>query len=111
VSDLLGIAPRVPLTTNARIKIYVPGKPVQSFCQTQNLSATGVLIRGFAHYPMGTTIDFEISLPTDTAPIRGSGTISRRTEKRTEKIDGLGIRFTSFHGTDQRRLTDFLATR
>lgn len=110
VSDLLGIAPRVPLTTNARIKIYVPGKPVQSFCQTQNLSATGVLIRGFAHYPMGTTIDFEISLPSDTAPIRGSGTISRRTERRTEKIDGLGIRFTSFHGTDQRRLTDFLAS-
>jgi len=111
VSDLLGVAPRVPVTTNAKIKIYVPGKPVQSFCQTQNLSATGVLIRGFGHYPAGSKIDFEISLPTDTAPIRGSGTISRRTEKRTERIDGLGIRFTSFHGTDQRRLTDFLANQ
>jgi len=111
VSDLLGVAPRVSVTTNARIKIYVKGKPIQSFCQTRNLSATGVLIRGFAHYPQGSKIDFEISLPTDTAPIRGSGTISRRTEKLSERIDGLGIRFTSFHGTDQHRLTDFLASQ
>jgi len=109
VSQLIGIAPRVPVTTNARIKIYVEGKPIQSFCQTQNLSATGVLIRGFGHYPQGAKIDFEISLPADTAPIKGSGTISRRTTRSTERIDGLGIRFTSFHGTDQKRLADFLA--
>ena len=111
VSELLGVAPRVPVTTNARIKIYVEGKPVQSFCQTQNLSATGVLIRGFSHYPQGSKIDFEISLPTDTAPIKGSGTISRRTERRLEQVEGLGIKFTSFHGTDQHRLADFLATQ
>jgi hypothetical protein len=111
VSELLGVAPRVPVTTNARIKIYVEGKPVQSFCQTQNLSATGVLIRGFSHYPQGSKIDFEISLPTDTAPIKGSGTISRRTERRLEQVEGLGIKFTSFHGADQHRLADFLATQ
>ncbi len=111
VSDLLGVAPRVPVTTNARIKIYVEGKPVQSFCQTQNLSASGVLIRGFSHYPQGSKIDFEINLPTDSAPIKGSGTISRRTESRSEHVEGLGIRFTSFHGSDQRRLADFLATQ
>ena len=110
-SDLLGVAPRIPVTTNARIKIYVEGKPIQSFCQTRNLSATGVLIRGFAHYPQGSKIDFEISLPTDTAPIRGSGMISRRAEKSTEHINGLGIKFTSFHGTDQHRLTAFLASQ
>jgi len=111
VSELLGVAPRVPLTTNARIKIYVEGKPVQSFCQTHNLSATGVLIRGFSHYPQGSKIDFEISLPTDTAPIKGSGTISRRTERRLEQVEGLGIKFTSFHGSDQHRLADFLASQ
>jgi hypothetical protein len=108
VSELQGIAPRVPLTANARIKIYVKGKPIQSFCQTRNLSATGVLIRGFGHYPLGTNIDFEINLPEEKTPIRGSGTISRRTQIRAEKIEGLGIRFTSFHGTDQRRLAAFL---
>ena len=111
VSELLGVAPRVPVTTNARIKIHVEGKPIQSFCQTQNLSATGVLIRGFDHYPQGSKIDFEISLPTDTAPIRGSGLISRRTERQTERVEGLGIKFTAFNGTDQRRLADFLATQ
>lgn len=111
VSELLGVAPRVPVTTNARIKIYVEGKPVQSFCQTQNLSATGVLIRGFSHYPQGSKIDFEISLPTDSAPIKGSGTISRRTERTSERVEGLGIKFTAFHGTDQHRLADFLATQ
>ena len=109
ISELLGVAPRIPVTTNARIKIYVEGKPIQSFCQTQNLSATGVLIRGFDHYPQGSKIDFEINLPTDTAPSRGSGLISRRTERRTERVEGLGIKFTAFHGSDQTRLADFLA--
>lgn len=109
VSELVGVAPRTPVTMNARIKIHVKGKPVQSFCQTQNLSASGVLIRGFGHYEPGLNIDFEISLPTDTAPIRGSGTITRHAEKRTEGIEGLGIKFTSFHGTDQLRLTEFLS--
>ncbi len=111
ISQLLGVAPRIPVTTNARIKIYVKGKPIQSFCQTMNLSATGVLVRGFDHYPQGAKIDFEINLPTDTTPIRGSGLISRRTERRTERVEGLGIKFTAFHGTDQRRLADFLASQ
>ncbi len=109
VSELVGVAPRKPVTMNARIKIYVKGKPVQSFCQTQNLSASGVLIRGFGHYEAGLNIDFEINLPVDTAPIRGSGTITRHAERRTEGIDGLGIKFTSFHIGDQSRLTGFLS--
>lgn len=111
VSELVGVAPRTPVTMNARIKIHVKGKPVQSFCQTQNLSASGVLIRGFGHYEPGLNIDFEISLPADTAPIRGSGTITRHAEKRTEGIEGLGIKFISFHGTDQLRLTEFLSKK
>jgi len=111
VSQLVGVAPRMPVTMNARIKIHVEGKPVQSFCQTQNLSATGVLIRGFAHYATGLNIDFELSLPADTAPLRGTGVISRRTSRRTEGIDGLGIRFTSFQGADQDRLGEFLASK
>jgi len=111
VSQLVGVAPRLPVTMNARIKIHVEGKPIQSFCQTQNLSASGVLIRGFAHYSPGLEIDFELNLPTDTAPLRGKGVISRRTTRRTEGIDGLGIKFTSFQGGDQQRLGEFLATR
>jgi hypothetical protein len=94
---------------NARIKIHVPGKPVQSFCQTQNLSRSGVLIRGFSHYDPGLRIDFEISLPDDSAPLRGRGVIRRQTERRNEGIDGLGIEFESFHGADQQRLVEFLA--
>lgn len=111
ISELLGVAPRMPVTMNARIKIHVEGKPVQSFCQTRNLSATGVLIRGFAHYSPGLEIDFEISLPDDTAPLRGSGVISRRTSRLTEGIDGLGIKFTKFQGADKSRLTEFLAAK
>jgi hypothetical protein len=111
ISELVGVAPRTPVTMNARIKIHVEGKPVQSFCQTQNLSASGVLIRGFAHYSPGLEIDFEISLPGDTAPLRGTGVISRRTTRITEGIDGLGIKFNTFQGADQSRLTDFLAVK
>jgi hypothetical protein len=111
VTDLQGVAPRVPLTSNARIKIHVKGKPIQSFCQTRNLSATGVLIRGFGHYPLGSEIEFEINLPDDPTPITGSGTISRRAENGTEKTDGLGIKFTRFNGSDHRRLFEFISSQ
>jgi hypothetical protein len=110
-TDLQGVAPRVPLTSNARIKIHVKGKPIQSFCQTRNLSATGVLIRGFGHYPLGSEIEFEINLPDDPTPIRGSGTISRRAENGTEKMEGLGIKFTRFQNSDHRRLFEFISSQ
>jgi hypothetical protein len=83
-------------------------RPLRTFCQTENVSETGMLLRGFGHYPPGTTIDFEINIPGQPDPIRGSATIARTTNLSLERLEGVGARFESFLGGDQGRLTEYL---
>ena len=68
-----------------------------------------MLLRGFGHYPPGTTIDFEINIPGHSEPIRGSATIARTTNVENERFEGVGDRFDDFLGTDRSRLTDYLS--
>jgi hypothetical protein len=67
-----------------------------------------MLLRGFGHYPPGTTIDFEIDIPGQSDPIRGSAVITRSTNLSLEHIEGVGARFEDFIGQDQARLTEYL---
>jgi hypothetical protein len=81
----------------------------RAFCQTENLSTTGVLLRGFGHYPLGARIQFEISLPGEKEPIRGEAEVCRTTNFAREKMEGFGAAFTNFHGGDQQRLEQYLS--
>jgi hypothetical protein len=67
-----------------------------------------MLLRGFGHYPPGTTIDFEINIPGQSDPIRGTATIARTTNVALERMEGVGARFQSFTGQDGGRLTEYL---
>jgi hypothetical protein len=90
------------------VVLHLEQRPLRTFCQTENVSETGMLLRGFGHYPPGTTIDFEIDIPGQSDPIRGSATIARTTNVQLERMEGVGARFESFIGQDQIRLTDYL---
>jgi hypothetical protein len=67
-----------------------------------------MLLRGFGHYPPGTTIDFEINIPGQCDPIRGTATIARTTNVNLERMEGVGARFQTFMGQDGYRLTEYL---
>ena len=108
ITDLTTVAPRIPLRAPTRVVLNLERR-LRTFCQTENVSETGMLLRGFGHYPPGTTIDFEINIPGQSDPIRGSATIARTTNVDHERLEGVGARFDNFLGTDRGRLTDYLS--
>jgi len=108
VDDLAGVAPRLVLRAPTRIVIQVEDHPVRAFCQTENLSLTGMLLRGFGHYPSGTEIKFEINIAGESDPIRGFARIARTTNVAVERVEGVGASFLSFFGSDKSRLSTYL---
>lgn len=59
-TDVQG-APRFPIKLPVALKSGASGK----FAETQNISANGVLFRMDADVPVGSAVDFIISLPAD----------------------------------------------
>lgn len=105
---LLEVAPRLPVRAPARIMVEIGDRPLRAFCQTENLSRTGMLLRGFGHYPRGTPVEFELSIPGEPGPIRGRAEVLRTTDLTTERVEGVGARFLGFEGDDGLRLESYL---
>jgi hypothetical protein len=108
IKELSSVAPRTPLRAPTRVVLHLQDRPLRTFCQTENVSESGMLLRGFGHYPPGTTIDFEINIPGAGEPIRGRATIARTTNVTAERMEGVGARFDRFQENDRARLTGFL---
>jgi hypothetical protein len=108
ILELSSVAPRATFRAPTRVVLHLDKRPLRTFCQTENISASGMLLRGFGHYPPGTTIDFEINIPGQPDPIRGRATIARTTNVSLERMEGVGARFDDFREGDRTRLTDFL---
>jgi len=106
--ELSSVAPRSALRAPTRVVLHLEHRPLRTFCQTENVSETGMLLRGFGHYPPGTTIDFEINIPGQSDPIRGQATIARTTNVSAEMMEGVGAQFNDFRDGDRARLTEYL---
>ncbi len=106
--ELSSVSPRSTLRAPTRVVLHLDQRPLRTFCQTENVSETGMLLRGFGHYPPGTTIDFEINIPGQSDPIRGQATIARTTNVSAEMMEGVGARFNDFRDGDRARLTEYL---
>ena len=103
ISALLGVAPRVSLRAASRLKVQLERGTAQVMCQTENISATGMLLRTDQQYPVGTLLQFELSLPGEAKPIRGRGTVVRHTKPRREPVSGVGVAFAGFDSEDGKR--------
>ncbi|MEM7584209.1 MAG: PilZ domain-containing protein [Acidobacteriota bacterium] len=108
VSSLLDVAPRKAARFLARMEIKLGGAKDMILCQTENLSASGMLIRTDRRYDKGTRIDFEFSLPDDPRPIVGVAETMRHTLVGRDQVGGIGVRFLSFGGDSQRRFEAYL---
>ncbi|MGV8042672.1 MAG: PilZ domain-containing protein [Thermoanaerobaculaceae bacterium] len=105
---LIDVAPRFPLRVMSRLRGRLAG--TSTLCQTENISASGMLLRADQHVPVGGEVHFEMTLPGDTKPLRGTGTVVRHTYEKRERISGLGIRFAGFEEDGQARLESYLAS-
>jgi len=108
VEDLATPAPRVPIKMPANIQLFSDGRPLRLMAQIQNLSASGMLLRGVTQFPVGTSFEFEMMVPDDPNPIRGTAEITRTTDPQREAIQGIGVRFVSFDASDRVRLEMFV---
>lgn len=108
VSSVLDVAPRKAARFMARLEIRIGGARDMILCQTENLSASGMLIRTDRRYEIGTQIDFEFTLPRDPRPVAGVAEIMRYTSYGKEEGTGVGVRFLSFAGDSQRRFESYL---
>ncbi|NOZ79182.1 MAG: PilZ domain-containing protein [Acidobacteria bacterium] len=112
LATLLAVPPRSSLRALVQLETIIRGSRSRSLAQTENLSETGMLIRGDSrHFQPGSTIDFELILPGEEMPIRGTAEIVRQTERSRENIDGFGARFVRLEGDGRRILESFLSRK
>ncbi|MGE5236069.1 MAG: PilZ domain-containing protein [Acidobacteriota bacterium] len=108
VAAIVAAAPRTALRALTRLRIQLHLGPTVVLCQTENISATGMLIRTDHDFTVGTEVAFELSLPGEAKPIRGKAEVVRQTRQKREKVIGVGVRFRSLSPGDQERLTTHL---
>jgi hypothetical protein len=108
IEELARPAPRIPTRIPARVQMVADGRPQRLMAQIDNISTSGMLVRGVTQMPLGTIFGFEMLLPDEAKPIRGTAEIMRATDSRREQVHGVGVRFVSFDGSDRLRLEMFI---
>jgi DNA-binding NarL/FixJ family response regulator len=111
VSDLLAVAPRVALRTTLRLAVRRERGVERAVAQTDNVSLSGMLVRGSQSYARGTIVQFEFLLPGQPGPVAGEGEVIRGTTRERESVRGYAVRFVSFAGEGRQRLEQYLEGR
>jgi len=106
---LLEVPPRFAMRATSRLKVQLSWGTTQTICQTENISAHGMLIKTDHTYPIGTQMSFELTMPGDNAPVRGFAVVVRHTMEKRERVTGVAVRFSSFDGDDKKRFETLLA--
>ncbi len=111
MATLVEVSPRaeVRLATNLETALGNTGREL--FCQTENLSATGMLVRTRHRPQLGSKVVFKIHLGDGSGPIVGRGQLVRHASDTKGRPEGVGIRFLSFAADGAERLAQYLAGR
>ncbi len=108
IADLVGVAPRHSLRTVVQFELWVEQGVKRLLTVTENLSATGMLVRGGNEFPVGSCLRFKLILPGQAPPIAGEIEVARHTDRGREHVDGFGGRILSFAEDGQQRLRALL---
>ena len=109
--NLLLSRSRLPLKAMARLSPLDSEAATQLFCQTKNLSRSGMLVVTQSRFPIGSRVRFVIALPEGGFPVQGQAEVVRHTNAQLESTDGIGVRFARFDYDGEQRLTGFLERR
>lgn len=103
--------PRPALRIMVKLNIELGAGRVHRLCKTQNISASGMLVKTDDHFPLGSMISLEFQLPDGSEPIRGEAQVVRHTRPEREDIVGMGLRFLELYDDGQELLEAFVAER
>ncbi len=107
VKEGLSPAPGVAQRVVVRMEVQLGSGKRLRLCQSENLSASGMLIRTGEEYPIGSKVGIEFVLPGDEEPVRGQAQIVRHTQPEIEEARGIGVRFVSLEENGEARLRQF----
>lgn len=109
--DILGVAARSALRIPVRLEISVLNNETRDLLmtQTEDVSATGMLVHCRRAYPLGSRARFEMRLAHEPEPIKGEAEVARLTEHDIDRVEGMGLRFLSFDGTGETRFLQRLS--
>lgn len=108
IADLLAVKPRRFLRSVIQLDIWVGFGVKRILTVTENISLSGMLIRGGREFPPGTKLHFELLLPHQTPAIRGDLVVIRQADRLREGVEGFGARVLDFVGDGETRLRAFL---
>jgi hypothetical protein len=108
IADLVGVAPRRNLRAVVQLELSLRTGGRRLLTVTENLSATGMLVRGGTEFPVGSLLGFELLLPGQQ-PLAGSLLVARHTDRPRERLEGFGGRIIAFSGDGHDRLQALLA--
>jgi len=108
MANLLEVAPRVQIRLATNVEAALGNTGRELFCQTVNLSSTGMLIRTQHRPPLGTPVVFKIHLSDAVGTIFGRGEIIRHATTSQGGVDGVAIRFVSFAKDGAQQLQDYM---
>ncbi len=108
IADLVGVAPRHSFRTVVQFELWVEQGMRRLLTVTENLSSTGMLVRGGDEFPVGACLTFKLILPGETPPIAGEVQVARHTDRAREHVEGFGGRILSFVEDGQQRLRNLL---
>jgi len=111
LTELLHVEPRFSFSLPVRLELVLAGKRERVVAQVDNLSSTGMLVRGNWMIEVGAPARFEFILPQAPVPLRGTAEVVRSTVREREGISGFGLHFVSFEGDGRDRLQKWLEGR
>jgi len=108
VSSLLRSAPRLSVRINIRLEAFLGNGSMMILTQTENVSRGGMLVRLRKPQPVEAKLRFELLLPEDSVPVKGTGEVVRHTRDWRGEVTGVGIRFAVFRDDGELRLREYL---
>jgi len=110
VADLLNVAPRIFLRWPVQLDIESSTTTDSVNCYIENISRSGMLLRGASMFSPGVTFSFVFTIPGHPDPIQGEAEVVRKTAADKSGSEGVGVRFLTFAEEDgQHRLDDYIS--
>jgi CheY-like chemotaxis protein len=111
VADLVGVAPRRMVRAVVDLELWMLRGGQRLLTLTDNVSISGMLVRGGREFPVGAKVSFELTLPGGLEPLHGDAEVVRHTLVGVERLDGVGLAFLALAGDGEQRLATFLERR
>ena len=107
--EILGAPPRLCVRVPVRVEVSLEEGPSLVFRQTENLSATGMLVRAPRALPVGTEVSFRMDLPGARSSIEGRAQVVRHVlDADTQAVLATGMRLVSFKSDHDAQLRSFV---